>query len=194
MVQRPAPEYVWYVGYGSNLLEERFTCYIKGGQFELGGRPLKGCRDRSPPLGTDKILVPHELYFSGKSRWWQGGGTALLDSTPTHRESEFARGRIWKITREQYQEIRSQEGTGWHDFELSLGRHKDGCEIVTFTSTRKLSSSRPSANYIKTIALGLRETFAMNSEQVVDYLCRLEGIVDLVPKGELEATVTSPST
>jgi len=27
--------YVWYVGYGSNLLRERFLCYILGGKFEF---------------------------------------------------------------------------------------------------------------------------------------------------------------
>jgi hypothetical protein len=191
LTQRSKSDYVWYVGYGSNILEERFTCYIEGGQFRLGGKPLTGCRDKSPPVGAEKILVPHEMYFAGNSRWWKGGGTALLDSTPTDRESEFARGRIWKITTEQFQEVWAQEGKGTHDFKISLGLHADGCEIVAFTSTRKLSSSRPSADYIQTVALGLRETFAMNSEQVIDYLCGLEGIVDLMPKGELEAIVRS---
>jgi hypothetical protein len=191
MAKRPESEYVWYVGYGSNLLKERFICYIMGGRFRLGGKPLEGCRDKSPPIGADTILVPHEMYFTGKSHWWKGGGTALLDSTPTHQESEFARGRIWKITREQYQEIWAQEGRGMHDFELHLGHHKDGCEIVTFTSTEKLGSSRPSADYVQTIALGLKETFAMNSEQIIGYLFRLEGIVDRMTREELESTVRS---
>ena len=183
------PDYLWYASYGSNMLEERFACYIKGGQFRLGGKPLNGCRDKSLPVGTDKILIPHELYFSEKSRWWQGGGTALLDSMPTHRESEFARGRIWKITREQYQEIWAEEGKGVHNFEIGLGHHADGCEILTFTSTQKLSSSRPSTNYIQTIALGLRETFDMNSQQIIDYLSRLEGIIDRMQEAELETII-----
>jgi len=189
--RRSLSDYVWYVGYGSNMLQERFTCYIKGGQFGLGGKPLKGCKDKSLPVGSDKILIPYEMYFSGKSRWWKGGGTALLDATPTHQESEFARGRIWKITTEQFQEVWAQEGRGTFDFELSLGVHSDGCEIVTFTSDRKLGSSRPSADYIHAIALGLKETFEMNSEQIVDYLCRLEGVVDLMSREELEAIVRS---
>lgn len=169
---------------------------MKGGQFGLGGKPLNGCKDKSLPVDTDKMLVPYEMYFAnngiwGRHRWWKGGGIALLDSTPTHRESEFARGRMWKITREQYEEIWAQEGKGTHDFELSIGHHHDGCEIVTFTNTRKLGSKRPSVDYLQTIALGLRETFGMDSGQIIDYLCRLEGIVDLMPKEELEAIIGS---
>lgn len=32
--------YIWYAGYSSTTLEERLLCYIKEGQFRLGGAPL----------------------------------------------------------------------------------------------------------------------------------------------------------
>lgn len=32
-------EYVWYVSYGSNMLRERFMCYLKGGSFEKKQTP-----------------------------------------------------------------------------------------------------------------------------------------------------------
>ena len=43
-------ETVWYVGYGSNLLRERFICYITGGQFRLGGSHTNGCKDKTLPI------------------------------------------------------------------------------------------------------------------------------------------------
>lgn len=184
-------KYIWYAGYGSNTLEERFLCYIKGGQFRLGGAPLPGCTDKSLPTDTTEFLIQHRMYFAGKSKGWKGGGTALLDPTPTVEESEFTRARVWKVTWEQFREIWGQEGKVKHDLLLHLGWHTDHCEIATFTSSRKAATRRPSDQYIQTIALGLGETFSFSTRQTVDYLRGLEGIKEAILPDRLEVIVRS---
>ncbi len=42
-------DYVWYACYGSNLLYERFKCYILGGTFNGNGRYHDGCQDKTLP-------------------------------------------------------------------------------------------------------------------------------------------------
>ncbi|MBL0236650.1 MAG: hypothetical protein IPQ02_08595 [Saprospiraceae bacterium] len=37
-------DYIWYASYGSNLLEERFQCYIKGGMPKGSTKTYLGCR------------------------------------------------------------------------------------------------------------------------------------------------------
>ena len=44
---------VWYVAYGSNMLYERFMCYINGGQFRDNGRDHEICLDTTPPREND---------------------------------------------------------------------------------------------------------------------------------------------
>ena len=189
---QPTPRrHIWYAGYGSNTLEERFICYIKSGQFRLGGMPLKGCTDKTPPAETSDFMIQHRMYFAGHSSGWKGGGTALLDPTPAADELEFTRARLWKVTWEQFGQIWDQEGKTKHDIILYLGQHTDHCDIATFTSSRKLEPTRPSDEYIQTIVLGLRETFLFGAEQSVDYLISLEGIKGTIPRTELEGIVRS---
>jgi len=183
--------YIWYAGYGSNTLEERFLCYIKGGQFRLGGTPLSGCNDKSPPTDTTDFLVPHKMYFAGRSKGWKGGATALLDPSTTMEGSEFTRARLWKVTWEQFRQIWDQEGKGRHDMMLDLGWHSDHCEIATFTSSRKAEPRRPSDEYIQTIVLGLKETFSFSAKQTVEYLQAIEGIKGVISPDKLEAIAHS---
>jgi len=42
-------EYVWYVGYGSNLNKQRFLCYILGGTPKYGCKPNEGCINKTLP-------------------------------------------------------------------------------------------------------------------------------------------------
>ena len=51
-------EYIWYVSYGSNMLEERFLCYIEGGCFEerntSGMYPMEAICLRKDSFATSK--------------------------------------------------------------------------------------------------------------------------------------------
>ena len=43
-------EFVWYVGYGSNLNRARFMTYIEGGSIPGNDVVHEGCADPTPPV------------------------------------------------------------------------------------------------------------------------------------------------
>ena len=70
---------VWYVAYGSNLSQDRFACYLQGGQPAGARRSYPGCSDRTPPREVVGLRLPGRVRFGGLSRVW-GGGLAFLDT------------------------------------------------------------------------------------------------------------------
>jgi hypothetical protein len=102
--------YIWYAGYGSNLCKERLHCYIRGGDFKWGGKKAKGCRDKTLPSANKPIQLPYRLYFAKRSPYWGNGGVAFISSDQEPDKNNWTRGRMWKITCEQYEEIKIQEG------------------------------------------------------------------------------------
>ena len=180
--------YVWYVGYGSNLLRERFLIYIRGGSFRLGGRKCLGCKDKTPPVDNELTTIAGKMYFAKNSSSWFGGGIAIIkdfSSEEANNGKVFA--RMWKISEEQFDCVRDQEGRSWYDMPINLGEHSDGSKIVALTSSRQLSPSKPSKEYLSTIALGLREAFGMGNKEIKDYLRGMSGIVGFYSEGELDS-------
>ena len=57
-------EYVWYVGYGSNLNKQRFLCYILGGTPKYGCKSNQGCINKALPPEDRSIKIPNGLYFA----------------------------------------------------------------------------------------------------------------------------------
>jgi hypothetical protein len=99
--------------------------------------------------------------------------------------------RMWKITDNQYNEVKRQEGT-WYGKEILLG-DEDGIPIYTITNHAVLTNiSKPSDTYIKTIALGLKETYSFTDKKVVHYLITKRGIKDSIRKDNMLRIVTSP--
>ncbi|WP_418360254.1 hypothetical protein [Sphingobacterium detergens] len=66
-------EKVWYACYSSNLLQERFLCYIKGGQPAGANTSYNGCDDKKLPIDSERMYIPTELYFANVSKNWNGG-------------------------------------------------------------------------------------------------------------------------
>lgn len=187
-------ETVWYAAYGSNLLRERFLCYLRGGTPEGCTVRAPGCTDPSDPTGDRALRIPHELYFARDRSGWGEGGVAFLRS-----ERDDARGtlgRAYLVTRQQFVEVTAQENRcegaavesvltdglvtgdytdfqgGWYGRVLCLGEN-EGSLILTFTGREDLSGSRvgPSAAYVSTILRGLSETFPDRPLSVLaDYL------------------------
>ena len=174
--------YVWYVGYGSNLSRQRFLCYIVGGKPAYGFEsaiPASGCADKSLPLEDRPIVIPHSLYFAlpdGKQSTsnWGIGGVAFLSADKT---DDICLARMWKVSQEQYEDIRRQEGRSWYDKEIKIGE-ADGFPIVTITNSRSLNVRSPSEGYLKTIIEGLKEKFHMESCAVANYLLVKKGIAE----------------
>jgi len=169
---------VWYVGYGSNLSEQRFLCYIKGGQPTFGTIRHQGCTDPSLPEDDRPTVIPYSLYFAlpegiGGTENWSSGGVAFL--SPDRDERDETAGRMWRITESQYAEVKEKEGA-WYSKEIKLGE-SDGIPVYTVTHEVELANLLPpSKAYLKTIALGLKETSEWDNETIADYLAGKKGV------------------
>ncbi|MFZ8862407.1 MAG: hypothetical protein ACO2PP_18140 [Thermocrinis sp.] len=158
-------EYVIYAAYGSNLLTERLLAYIKGGSFR-GITYHRGCPDKTEPVSLGWKRVPYRVYFGGYSYRWDGGVAFL--STEMEPDSEYhAVVRLWKMKREQYECVKSQEGESYAK-EIKLGT-LDGLEILTFTSEKKLKYNPPSKLYLDVLKEGLKETTGWTDEEIDKY-------------------------
>ncbi len=78
---------------------------------------------------------------------------------------------MWKITKSQFEEIRDQEGRRWYDKEIELATI-DGIPLLTITHRERLAREMaPSESYVKTILLGIQETFPDKTrEDIAAYL------------------------
>lgn len=183
--------YVWYVGYGSNLCEERFLCYINGGKFKWGGSSAEGCTNKDLPKTNKQTQIPYRLFFAKSSSNWDNGGVAFINPNKDSDKSNWTLGRMWKITCEQYEEVRRQEGKSWYNHEIFLGE-EDGFPIRTITNKKDLAPyNQPSDGYLKTVALGLKETFNLTNENIAKYLIERSGIQGNFTKDKLINIVKS---
>ncbi|WP_406533608.1 gamma-glutamylcyclotransferase [Methanobrevibacter sp.] len=165
-------EYVWYVSYGSNMLEERFMTYIKGGHYE-GSREYPPCEDTTPPVAVKAFDVPYDMYFAKNSSNWQYQGVSFLDLTKDGK----ALGVAYLITKDQFRHVATQEngkrypdGNGWYGDIVDLDP-MDGFEVKTITKKIPHESNKPSQQYLDTLADGIKENWPEKSdEDINDYL------------------------
>ncbi|MGA1822587.1 MAG: hypothetical protein ACMUIG_08665 [Thermoplasmatota archaeon] len=164
---------MWYLGYGSNLNRQRFLCYIKGGKPEYGTRSNSGCTNDNLPPEDRPFKIKYRLYFglpdgvTGTDNWGKGG-VAFID--PDDVDDKWTLGRIWRITQDQYEQIRDQEGREWYNREILLGE-VDGIPVKTITHDVKFKNlCDPSGSYERTIIEGLMETYGMSIEEASIYL------------------------
>merc|ERR1712000_428846 len=76
-------ELVWYLSYGSNLLEERFLCYIEGGTPPGSKSFHSGSRDKRKPIQSKGCFLRHEMVFARESATWQNGSVAFIKEKAT---------------------------------------------------------------------------------------------------------------
>ena len=168
-------DYVWYVSYGSNMLKERFLCYIEGGSFE-GSRYHPPCRDTSHPLAVRTFDIPYGMYFANRSGSWEHGGVSFLDMTT----DGHALGVAYLITREQFEHVAAEENTGrfpsedeswgWYENIIPLGT-LDGFEVKSVTNRGLRPYNRPCDAYRNTLRRGIRQNWPEKSdEDIEDYL------------------------
>jgi histone deacetylase 4/5 len=102
--------FVWYACYGSNLLEERFHCYLRGGRVEGMSRDCVGARDNTHPTASLVKWMPYSVFFADAcvSAWGYGGG-AILD-VGTDRSSKSCM-RLYKVNLQQFNDIVAQENS-----------------------------------------------------------------------------------
>ena len=158
-------EYVIYAAYGSNLLTERLLAYIKGGSFR-GITYHRGCPDKTEPVSLGWKRIPYRVYFGGYSGSWKGGVAFLSPEIEPDSECH-AVVRFWKMKREQYECVKSQEGESYAK-EIKLGT-LDELEILTFTSKKKLNYNPPSKLYLDVLKEGLKEATGWTDEEIDKY-------------------------
>ena len=166
-------EYVWYVSYGSNMLYERFLCYIEGGAFEDSSYRFP-CRDTTAPVERKAVEIPHDMYFGNQSGSWRGCGVSFLDTS----KKGHALGVAYLITREQFEHVAAEENGGrfpdgygnWYEDIRTLGE-MDGYEMVTVTNDELRPYKKPCEEYLKTLKRGIRQNWPdMSDEEIDSYL------------------------
>ncbi|MDR3166470.1 MAG: hypothetical protein LBT93_00885 [Treponema sp.] len=140
---------VWYVCYGSNLLEERFRCYIQGGKYQ--GKVYKGCEDKTDPRRRRAAILPYERYFAQKSKFWDEGGVAFLDKD----KPSVVLGKMYLISEDQFEAVKEQEGR-WYQTLLCFEK-VDGHPVKSFTNDKRCNENPPSERYRQVISAGMRE-------------------------------------
>lgn len=194
-------EHVWYASYGSNLLESRFHCYILGGQPEGSTKIYKGCNDKTLPISNEKISINSELYFAKKSKTWNFGGVAFINTDFNDQVQTL--GRMYLITLEQFIDVIKQENN--HEGELFIDFEKAerlgsivfkekswygnliylgdqiGYPIFTFTNKSNIDEQHinsPNEKYLLTIMKGLSETYNFSGIHIKEYFKSKIGIKD----------------
>lgn len=207
------PSKIWYACYGSNILEERFLCYICGGTPAGAFKNFEGCRDKSKPEASGKIQIPYELYFAKKSVTWNGGGIGFLK--PAKDNSRLSLGRKYLISADQFSELVQQELLSEEEVEIDFselerikrydckpkGRYsrllylgeENGIPIISFTSEFYLEDqiNAPNPAYLTTIIRGLREIYKMTDNELYSYFKDIEGIKNTPLRKELPEIIRS---
>jgi len=188
---------VWYACYGSNLLEERFLCYIRGGQPAGAKTVYGGCVDKTLPSESEDMHINCELYFARASKNWDNGGVAFIRTTSNPTVSTM--GRIYLITKGQLIDIAKQETKtvsdleidfnkailegahlfkekSWYGNLLYIGQHNDYPLFTLTNESDNQPETKPSIGYLKTICLGIKQTHGFEDAIILDYLKSKRGI------------------
>lgn len=182
---------VWYVAYASNMSAHRLQSYLEGGRPPGARRTYEGCRDPSPPTRSVALALPGRLVFAGRSSVW-GGAMAFYDASADGEV--VARG--YQITFGQLSDLVSQEArqpvgrdlvpareigrpwptlSGIYESLLHVG-DRDGSPMFCLTTHQTLVPAPPSAGYLRTILIGLGETWDWTTVESAAYLRRARGV------------------
>jgi gamma-glutamylcyclotransferase (GGCT)/AIG2-like uncharacterized protein YtfP len=165
---------VWYAAYGSNMLLERFMCYINGTSFKNQGRAHAKCIDTTPPRAIMPYELPHDMYYGNSSRSWDGKGVAFLDATKPGK----AYGVAYLITEEQFNHVCREENGGgeprpdspWYNHKAELGTYH-GILVKTVTNHGVREKNEASRKYLDVLREGLRENYPeISDEEISRYL------------------------
>ena len=146
---------VWYAGYGSNLSKKRFMLYIE-----------KCHKDHLISDDEDHAWFPGQMYFGNESGRWNNKGVAFYD--PNVPGKTFM--RMYKVTRQQLEEIQNKEGRRFYGRKHNLGIHQDGYPIYTLTSETRFSSNPPDESYFSLILEALSEENKFTEKEANRYL------------------------
>lgn len=204
-------QYVWYASYGSNINEDRFLCYIKGGSPAGSLRMETGSKDSSLPVDESTYIIHHPLYFAKEAEGWHSQGVAFIALKQNAESVTYS--KMYLITMEQFLDVVKQENSGievnidlsevkekgaliyrrnsWYGNILYLGEQQ-GFPIFTFTAPWDIDEvdwKKPSHQYLGTIIKGLKKDYS--TEKVYDYFKNKPGIKGNYSDEELAKLVES---
>lgn len=202
---RGPERHVWYTVYGSNLNHGRFYRYIMGGQVPGSNHVNPGCTDRTPPLASHGLTLPHQLRFAGRSLAY-AGGVAFL--SPNRKEgmaqARQAKCAAYLIGIDQFWDVFAQEnnlpdteriplddviqagtvrpnntGDEYNNYDsvVYLGQHGVHA-MLTLTSgnTDLMEPVAPHETYLRTIAHGLQSVHYMDIPEISAYFASIPGV------------------
>jgi hypothetical protein len=115
---------VWYAVYGSNLLKERFLCYLEGKEFRTNTTVLSApprCEAGTQihghlPFNDQPFKVPFKLYFAHTKSKWGHGGVAFVEIEQVHPPPTL--GRAYLLTLQQLKCLAREENGGSHPIDI----------------------------------------------------------------------------
>lgn len=207
-IEQPEMGMVWYVAYGSNLLADRFGCYVSGGRPPGGLREYPGFRDPTPPRESLALTVPGGIYFAGESHAWTGG-TAFFDSALPG----VVAARAYLIGGAQFGDLAEQEmlrapgtdrdlsvvladgrhsyGPGRYESLIRLGE-RDGLPMLTISAPWSWTAAQlasPNADYLRIIGRGLAEAHRWDQRRIGEYLASAPGVADGWDPAQIRALI-----
>lgn len=165
-------EMVWYVAYGSNLLEERLKFYIEGGLCVYNGKYYRGCKDKTLFSETRPIIIPYDMYYSNYNKGsWENSAVSFLNLSYPGK----AYGKAYKIKRSQLDEIHLQEGSSstWYPNVIQLENIEGlpAYTVANYQDMNKESFSKVSAEYGYVLYKGMKETYPELSDiEIFNYI------------------------
>lgn len=204
-------ELVWYAGYGSNLLADRFAAYMVGAPppNSVDGISESGARDPRPPRAEWAGEINFEIVFGGESSKWGGGSVAFVDPTPNTGKAYV---RAFLVTVEQLEDLHRQENRsteirpvdlaelvdkgvvrlqdGWYSDLLVGATHDDGRPIVVVAGPDQPPLGVPHQSYLRTMATGLSTDFGLSHDEICEYLSSRRGAAGKLTPEAVSAAVT----
>jgi hypothetical protein len=115
---------VWYAAYGSNLLKERFMCYLEGKEFITNTTVLRApprCEAGTQiqgdhPFNDQPFKLPFKLYFAHEKTKWGPGGVAFVEIERVHPLPTL--GRAYLLTLQQLKCVARGENGGSHPIDI----------------------------------------------------------------------------
>jgi hypothetical protein len=177
--------------YGSNLLKERFVCYLEGKPFQgaPNARVPRRCDSGTSVLDDRPFRLPFQLYFARHAAIWGGGGVAFLGIERVTPPPTL--GRVYLLTIHQFTHVAKEENGGsrpvrvtrealfgspfqireggWYNVLVPCSS-LDVIPVVTITGWPEDTRPRnpPSESYLEAIRAGLRETYPSMSLSAID--------------------------
>ena len=179
-----------------------------GGAAPGAQRVLAGARDPSPPRDERPFAFAGTMFFGWESPTWGGGISFVEVDGLEARSARTATddvvlARAYLLTEEQFSDVAIQEmhrdlataapvdlapvlahrrhtyGPGRYETLHHLG-DLDGHPVLTFTTEHRdaVEPRRPTADYLRVVGRGLRETHGLTAGQAADYLHARPGIGD----------------